>query len=487
MAPAFKILAVDDDPSFLAAVQDTLKTHYDVAVASDGVAAMRSMSQAQPDLVLLDFCLPQMSGLELLKIFRRRFPNVPVIMLTAEKDADTIIETMKNGASDFVIKGSEDFEANLRFRLSQAVEKLALMKKYQELHHENLSRAEENRKLSAKVTAHAKKYEILGVSPQTLRLRNEIATLKGIPSTVLITGENGTGKELVARTLNIQEEDPGRPFIDVNCAAVTASLFESEFFGHVRGAFTGATDNKDGKFKLAHGGDIFLDEVGEIPPEMQAKLLRVLQERTFTPVGSTKEISVNVRVIAATNRDLDEEIRRGRFREDLYHRLSTIQLNVPPLRTRREDISVLAEEFLKQFLPMGRLSEPAKTKLMAYPWYGNIRELRNVIERAVVFAKASGRPTIKPEHLFLSHADPSRIKIAVPENLLPRSADEIDRTHFERCMHWMERHYLNRGLEILNGNNEAIYKRLDFSRAYYFKRKKIIGMLGERQAEGLTQ
>jgi len=206
-----KILAVDDDPKFLGAIQETLGASYDVATAIDGTTAMRLMSQSEPDLVLLDFCLPQMSGLELLKIFKRRFPNVPVIMLTAEKDADTIIETMKSGASDFVIKATEDFEANLKYRIGQAMEKLALIRKNQELHQENQSRAEENRKLSAKVVAHARNYEILGISIPTLKLKSDILSLKATSSTVLITGENGTGKELVARTLNLQEGDWPRP------------------------------------------------------------------------------------------------------------------------------------------------------------------------------------------------------------------------------------------------------------------------------------
>jgi DNA-binding NtrC family response regulator len=486
LTPRPRILAVDDDPRFLGAVQDALKAQYDVAIATDGTAAMRSMSQAQPDLILLDFCLPQMSGLELLKIFRRRFAEVPVIMLTAEKDADTIIETMKSGATDFVIKATDDFEANLKFRIAQAIERLLLRKQNQELHRENISRTEENKKLAAKVVAQARSYEILGVSPETLRLKSELESFKGIRSTILITGENGTGKELVARTLHRQEDSITRPFIDVNCAAIPATLFESEFFGHVRGSFTGATDNRDGKFKLADGGDIFLDEVGEIPIDMQSKLLRVLQEKTFTPVGSTKTVIVDVRIIAATNRDLEDEIRKGRFREDLYYRLNPIRVHVPPLRERPEDILFLAEEFLRQKLPMAKFSDGAKKKLEAHPWHGNIRELHNIIERAAFLAKNSQRPVIKPEHFMLSRSDSSHAKMAVPENLLPRMAGDIGKAHFERCMNWIERQYLSRGLEALNGDNEALYTRLDVSRAYYFKRKKLLGPLGSSQTEGNT-
>lgn len=478
-----RILAVDDDPKFLSAVVEALQGQYEVASAADGTAAMRAMSQSLPDLVLLDFRLPQMSGLELLKIFKRRFEDVPVIMLTAEKDTDTIIDTMKCGATDYVVKGSDDFEANLKFRINQAIEKLALLRKNQLLRDENASRTEENRKLAVAIAEQDKRFEILGISEPTLQLKSQLLSLTGIYSSVLITGENGTGKELVARTLNRQEGKPTRPFVDVNCAAITTTLFESEFFGHVKGSFTGATDNKDGKFKAADGGDIFLDEVGEIPIDMQAKLLRVLQEKTFTPVGATKSLTVDVRVIAATNRDLEEEVRKGRFREDLFYRLNLIRFHVPPLRERRADIVFLAEEFLRRLLPMGKLSETAKQKLHEHHWHGNIRELHNIIERAVVIAKTSNRPTIKPEHLMLTRSDLAHEKMAVPGNLLPRSAADLDSDHYERCLQWMERQYLRRGLETLNGDNEALYKRLGVSRAYYFKRKKIVGLLSEKPPE----
>lgn len=384
-----KILAVDDDPKFLGAVQDYLKSDYEVITAADGPAAMKAIAQSRPELILLDFCLPQMTGLELLKIFKRRFSDLPVVMLTAEREPDTIIETMKAGANDYVIKGTEDFEANLKFRIGLTLERAVLLRRNRELKDENLSHVEKNQKLSAKVAAHSRNYEILGNSAAVLKLKSNIERFKGTNPFILITGENGTGKELVARALNAQEDDPARPFIAVNCAAIAPTLFESEFFGHVKGAFTSAMDNKVGQFKLADGGDIFLDEVGEIPIEMQAKLLRVLQEQTFTPVGAVKPVSVNVRVIAATNRDLQVEIRKGRFREDLFYRLNQINLHVPPLRERPEDILVLADAFLKRALPMAKLSEPVKKILVEHSWRGNIRELQNAIECAVVFVKGS--------------------------------------------------------------------------------------------------
>jgi transcriptional regulator with PAS, ATPase and Fis domain len=311
--------------------------------------------------------------------------------------------------------------------------------------------------------------------------------LKGTRASILITGPNGTGKELVARTLNLQEQQPLRPFIDINCAAIPAALFESEFFGHAKGSFTGSVDNKEGKFKIADGGDIFLDEIAEIPLDLQAKLLRVIQQKVFTPVGSNKEISVNVRVIAATNRNLEEEVRNNRFREDLYYRLTTIQIQVTALRERPEDILFLAEEFLRQQLPMGKLAESTKFKLVKHHWRGNIRELHSVIERAVVFAKDSKRPTIKPEHILLTRSDLSHTKMAVPEDLLPLTVGDIAPDHFERCLNWMERQYMTRSLEAVKGDNEVLYNKLAVSRAYYFKRKKILGLLGNSLTEVTSQ
>ena len=241
-----------------------------------------------------------------------------------------------------------------------------------------------------------RRYEIVGHSPAILKLKSDILKLKGHPASVLITGESGVGKEMVAGSLSLQESDGlSRPFVAVNCAAISENLVESELFGHEKGAFTGAINKSKGKFLAAHGGDIFLDEIGEMPLAAQAKLLRVLQERVITPVGSTESIPMEVRVIAATNKDLKAEIQAGRFREDLYYRLSVVRFEVPPLRERREDIPALAEHFLKQFgADKMRLTDEAVHKLQAHSWRGNIRALRNCLERAWILARGEDHPVI---------------------------------------------------------------------------------------------
>lgn len=471
--PALRILLVDDDKRFAESVVVLFRQEHEVSIVHEPTEAMKVLGQLRPDLVLLDFGLPQISGLEFLKLLKRRMPELPVVMLTGNSQPETIIETMKAGASDFVIKGSDEFAANLKFRVANVLEKAAILRRNRTLVQENESQYEKNRKLTAKLATHIRSYEILGVSEATLKLRRDILRMKGTHSYVLITGENGTGKELVARNLNLQEDDPSRPFIAVNCAAIPANLFESELFGHVKGAFTGASDTKQGQFKLADGGDIFLDEIGEVPLEMQAKLLRVLQEQTFTPVGAVKPVTVNVRVIAATNRNLEVEIKEGRFREDLFYRLNQISLRAPALRERPEDIEYLAEEFLKRRLPMGKLSVGARRVLAAYPWRGNIRELHNAIERAYIDIKDSARPVLKPEHLGLDPNAVSPDQLAlVPDELLPRSKAEVSAEQLQSALEWIERLYLATSLKLFAGDYKFIYPRLGWSKATYFTRKK---------------
>lgn len=477
-----KILFIDDDKRICEAVASFLSPQYNVFTAHDSTEGHRLLSQLHPDLLLLDHGLPGLSGLEVLKILRRRIVDLPIIMLTGESAAETIIEVMKAGATDYIIKGTDDFEATLAFRIDQALKQVAILRKNRKLEEESFTQAEKNKKLADKLAVQAKNFEILGSSENILNLKRDISRLKGTDAFVIINGENGTGKELVARNLNLQEEDPSRPFIAINCAAIPTTLFESEFFGHVKGAFTGATENKIGQFKMADGGDIFLDEIGEVPLAMQAKLLRVLQEKTFTPVGGTKPISVDVRVIAATNRNLEDEIKRGNFREDLFYRLSRIIVNVPPLRDRSGDIVPLAEEFLKRLLPMARLSEPSKKILETYPWRGNIRELQNAIERASIFVKDSRRPVLKPEHLGLNTAVviPLDNSMGVPEGLLPQNREGITALQRQKAIDWVDRLYWERSLKIL-GDNRSLYTLLEVSKTYFYERKKELFEETEKQ------
>lgn len=466
-----KLLLIDDDERFSDEIAKTLSGEYEVILAGDPTEGHRLLAQTKPDLLLLDYGLPGLSGLEMLKILRRRIPDLPIVMLTGESGVDTVIETMKAGANDYIIKGSEDFEANLKFRITQALEHSAILRRNRQLQDENDIHAERNRKLAEKLEAEARSYEILGSDEKTLKLKRDMLRLKGEDAYVLITGENGTGKELVARGLNLQESDRSRPFVAINCAAIPSSLFESEFFGHVKGAFTGASENKVGQFKLADGGDIFLDEIGEVPLPMQAKLLRVLQEKTFTPVGSTKSLTVDVRVIAATNRDLEVEIEKGNFREDLYYRLNKITLRTPALRERQSDIVPLAEEFLRRRIPVAKLSEPAKKALAAYPWRGNIRELQNVIERASMLVKDSSRPILKPEHLVLSETQKIGHSVSLPFGILPKNKSEVSAESRQNAIDWIERLFWEEGHKYTDENRE-FYSRIGISKTYYYERKK---------------
>lgn len=434
---------------------------------------MGVLNQQSCNLILLDYEMPQITGFELLKILKQRHSEIPVIMLTGKSDSDTIIQTMRAGASDFVIKGTEDFEANLKFRVSQTLDKIEVVK--------------QNQKLAAKLDSQKRSIEIIGNSPLVLKLKSDILKLKSSSTSVFISGENGTGKELIARNLNAQENDPTRPFIAVNCAALTATLIESELFGHKRGAFTGATENKIGKFEAANGGDIFLDEITEIPIDLQAKLLRVLQEKVFTPVGSNKEIKLDVRVIAATNRNLEEEVSQGRFREDLFYRLNQFSIYSPSLKERKDDIVILAEKFLKRKMPEARLSATTIKTLLGHTWNGNIRELENTIERATILVRESKRPVIMPEHLALSMTTierPTKKSIFIPDALIPKSENDISGATLQSCIDWIEKNYFERCLKILKNNNQAIYTKLEMSKAHYFRRKKAVGLSNDPDGEG---
>lgn len=464
-----KILVVDDNQQFLSEMKTTLSDSYDVATAASASAAMALMPSQSFNLILLDFEMPHMTGLEFLKLIKRRHPEMTVIMLTGKSDSDTIIQTMQAGAADFVIKGSEDFTASLKFRIAQTLEKISMLR--------------QNQKLTAKVSTQNQKIEIIGASKMAMKLKSEILQLKGSTASVLITGENGTGKELIAKNLNVQEDDPTRPFIAINCAAITATLFESELFGHTKGAFTGATENKIGKFQAADGGDIFLDEIGELTPELQAKLLRVLQERVITPVGSNKEIKIDVRVIAGTNKNIENEIAQGRFREDLYHSINRIKIYSPSLSQRKEDILLLAEFFLRKHHPSAKFSEAAKKALINHKWIGNIRELENTVERAVIMARGSRRHYIAVEHLILSSSNtrPTKDSVFIPSELLPKAESDISSSALQNCIDWVERLFLARSLEILKDDNQAVYTKVEMSKANYFRRKKAIGLTAEQE------
>jgi DNA-binding NtrC family response regulator len=372
------ILVVDDDPYIQEALGDRLESlGYRVARASDGKQALELIDHQDPQMVFLDIEMPGMKGLDVLREIRAREKDFPVVMITAYGSVDLAVEAMKEGAYDFIPK---PFKAN---HIALVVEKA--------MERQRLRREKEV--LSEEVD---KRYRL--VAGNSAKLSSAISGAKkaaGSKSTILLLGESGTGKELFARAIHNWSERKDRPFIAINCVGLSKELLESELFGYEKGAFTGATQLKRGKIEIANGGTVFLDEVGDISEELQAKLLRFLQEREFERVGGTQLIRVDVRIIAATNRNLEAAVKEGRFREDLYYRINVVPIVLPPLRGRKEDVPILAQFFMQRFSIESKknfteISQEALEALSAYDWPGNVRELANVIERAVVL----GQPPI---------------------------------------------------------------------------------------------
>ena len=374
---ADKILIADDEPSnrkILA--QELVHRGFAVDTARGGREALAMIESALPDLLILDYTMPDMSGLDVLKELRNKGNDTPVIMITAYGSVDRAVETMKAGAYDFITRPFDPDHIDLVVR--KAFERQTLKREVEVLSEEIRDRY----------------HLIVGESPK-MKLAVEMARKTAASnSTVLLLGESGTGKELFARYIHNHSERANRPFIVINSVGLSKELLESELFGHEQGAFTGAHKMKKGKIELANGGTIFFDEIGDISREMQAKLLRFLQEREFERVGGVTPISVDVRVIAATNRDLGAAVKSGAFRDDLYHRLNVVAITPPPLRERKEDIPILADFFLRKFASATRrnvtaISDRAQAKMMAYNWPGNVRELDNAIERAVVLGSGT--------------------------------------------------------------------------------------------------
>jgi DNA-binding NtrC family response regulator len=369
------ILVVDDDPGVRESFRLILEDHYDVVDVPDGPSALDVVRASPMDLVLLDIRLPVMDGIEVLERIKAIDERVEVILVTAVKTVRTAVAAMKLGAFDYLTKPFEEDE--LLSLASRALERRTLEREVVLLRSE-LARTHDLD-------------EIVGEHPVMEKLHGLIAQVARTSTTVLITGESGTGKELVARAIHRHGPRREGPFVAVNPAAIVESLIESELFGHERGAFTGAHQRKLGKFELAQGGTLFLDEIGTLRAEVQAKLLRVLQEREIERVGGTRSIKIDVRIIAATNTHLKDAVSRGTFREDLYYRLNVVPIVVPPLRERAQDVPLLAEHFLRRDTRdfnkrIEGLSPEAVAALQAYRWPGNVRELKNVIERCVVLA-----------------------------------------------------------------------------------------------------
>jgi len=377
MVDATKILVVDDEPLMRITIQDALVAEgYNVINAETGEKGLILFRENPTDILITDLKLPDMDGIQILKEIKTINPETQVIVITAYGSIDSAVTTMKEGANDYLTKP---------FAMDELLLVIKRILRMKELEEENISlrkRVEERYGLEG----------LVGKSPQMLKVYDLIETVAQTDTTVLIYGESGTGKEVVANAIHIQSPRKGRPFVKVNCAALPETLLESELFGHEKGAFTGALRQRKGRFEMADRGTLFLDEIGDVSPGVQVKLLRVLQERQFERVGGNETISVDVRLICATQKDLKEEIRRGNFREDLYYRLNVVPIALPPLRERGEDILLLADHFINKFSKkMGKeitgLSGDAKTLLLKFPFPGNIRELENMLERAIALIK----------------------------------------------------------------------------------------------------
>ncbi len=376
------ILIVDDEESILTSLSDILRDEgYDVAVAKNGVDALRAYTMDPPDLMLLDIWMPEMDGMETLRRVRELAPTAQVMMMSGHGSIETAVKAIKLGAYDYIEKPLS--LENVTLRVKHALDQYRL--------------EQENRTLRTTVQ---RKFELVGQSPAMQQLRQLIQTAGPTNSRVLIGGENGTGKELVARAIHMQSARANRPFVAVNCAAIPETLIESELFGHEKGAFTGATSMKRGQFEQADSGTLFLDEIADMSLNTQAKVLRALQEQQFTRVGGTKLLKVDVRVLAASNKNLLKEIEKGTFRDDLFYRLNVVPIIVPPLRERREDIPLLIRHFMKvhaeeQGLRTKEVSPETMALYQQYDWPGNIRELRNLIERLMIMVPES---VIGPAH-----------------------------------------------------------------------------------------
>lgn len=441
-----KILIVDDDPDIVMMLEDRLQASgYETVMASEGQQALDQIVHESPQLVLLDLSLPRLSGLEVLRRLSQMKPaeNLPVIVMTAHGSIEAAVEAMKEGAYDFLTKPLD--KDHLLIVIRKALERDSLQRQVAYL------RSEVDGRYAA----------IVGNSPSVRSVVDAAQRAAKSDASVLLLGQSGTGKELFARSIHQWSPRSAMPLIVINCVALTETLLENELFGHERGAFTGADRQQKGKLEMADGGTVFLDEIGDMSLPLQAKLLRVLQDREFQRVGGSKTVSVNIRIIAATNKDLRQAVRAGQFREDLYFRLNVVTLTLPPLRERQGDVTALAQFFLERHArdakrPGMTLSAATLDTLTRYPWPGNIRELDNVIARAVVL---SPKDTIEPDMLALL-ADDANLRgnndPALPYLDLP----------YHESMEQHSRYIITRAMERADGNQTKAAESLKLQRTY---------------------
>jgi len=442
-----RILVVDDEARARTVLADILVSGgYEAGQAENGAEALRAVSENRPDLVLLDVMLPDMNGIDVLKELAKLAPALPVIMISGFGTIQDAIRATRLGALDFLEKPAE--RERILLAVGNALERERMRREVALLKEEAL-----------------RKYRMVGVSAALQGVFQRIDEVAGTRATVLITGENGTGKDLVARAIHAKSGRRDRPFVKLNCAAIPETLIESELFGHEKGSFTGALAQKKGKLEIAHRGTLFMDEVGDLSPAGQAKLLRVLQDRVFERVGGTEEIEVDVRILSATNKDLKREIEQSRFREDLYYRINVIQIHVPSLRERRGDIPVLADFFMEQQceengVSRKRFSDRAVDYLQSLAWPGNVRELENLVKRAAILVKAE---EIMP-HDLAGLLEPDSGKLRIRKQTL------------RDARHEFEREFVRQTLAANDGDKTRTAEQLDIERTHLYRKMRELGL-----------
>ncbi|UCE82398.1 MAG: sigma-54-dependent Fis family transcriptional regulator [Deltaproteobacteria bacterium] len=445
------IMIVDDEPSIRTSLEGVLEDEgYKAIAASSGEEALKIMEEEVPDLVFLDIWMPGIDGIETLKRMRELYPGLQVIMISGHGTIETAVSATKLGAFDFIEK-------------PLSLEKTLLTVKnafnYRRLKDENIILRQQAKG----------QYKLTGKGPAIRQLQETIERVAPTQATVLITGENGTGKELVARAIHHLSPRNTRPLVEVNCAAIPEDLIESELFGHERGAFTGANERRRGRFDMANNGTLFLDEIGDMSLKTQAKILRILEEQRFERVGGTKTFQVDVRIIAATNKDLKQEIEEGWFREDLYYRLNVIPLQVPPLRERTEDIPSLVEDFLEEFaressIAKKSVADDVISVLQRQPWPGNVRELKNFIERLVIL--------VSDEVIELQHLPASFLESYDPVTAI----NVLDQANFKEAKIQFEKEYLRKKLAEYNWNISKTAGAIGIERSHLHRKLKAYGI-----------
>ncbi len=466
----YSILVVDDDPLLVEFIQESLELEgYAVDTASDGASALEVARKSFPDIVLLDYHLPDMNGVEILKKLREQDSGVQVLILTGHNDVKTAFEAMRCGAADYMLKPF-DLES-LKLSIAKVAEKISLRNQIRILSKETLRRYTESEFILCPSPKMTKVYELAAQVAQT----ND--------TTVLILGESGAGKEHIAKFIHHSSARHTKPFVEINCAAIPENLLEAELFGYEPGAFTDARSKKIGLFEYADGGTLFLDEIGDMPLATQAKVLKLIETKTFRRVGGLRDMKSDVRIVAATNRDLARLIEEGKFREDLYYRLQVVPIELPPLRERPEDILQLADFFLKNFCQTMRkrleFSEEALQAMLNYSWKGNVRELKNVIERATIITPNGER--IEPHHLSLD----TRRKSTTASSAQPSSQGEIKGEHtldtalpfsLREYLDNIERKYILDALQKTEGNQLRAAKLLGIERHVLRYQMKKLGI-----------